>query len=69
MDQVLTPERSRPGRLRRRAPFCTGSARATWTTNWPSRVGARRVFNYGDAPNGGMAGTHLNGSIIAATEF
>ncbi|HEY5334722.1 MAG TPA: hypothetical protein VIJ71_01730, partial [Mycobacteriales bacterium] len=28
------------------------------------------VFNYGDAPaDGGMAGTHLNGSIIAATGF
>jgi hypothetical protein len=26
------------------------------------------VYNYGDAPNdGGMAGQHLNGSIIAAT--
>jgi hypothetical protein len=28
------------------------------------------VYNYGDAPNyGGMSGTHLNGSIIAATGF
>ena len=29
-----------------------------------------RVFNFGDAPNdGGMSGTHLNGSIIAGTGF
>jgi hypothetical protein len=28
------------------------------------------VFAYGDAPNdGSMAGSHLNGSIIAATGF
>ena len=28
------------------------------------------VDHYGDAPNdGGMSGTHLNGSIIAATGF
>ena len=28
------------------------------------------VYNYGDAPNdGGMAGTHLNGFIVAATGF
>jgi len=28
------------------------------------------VFTYGDAPyDGGMSGTHLNGSIIAATGF
>ncbi len=33
-----------------------------------SAVGA--VFTYGDAPNdGSMAGTHLNGSIIAGTGF
>ena len=31
---------------------------------------AGAVFNYGDAPaDGGMTGTHLNGSIIAATGF
>ena len=35
-------------------------------------TGSRRpwasVYNFGDAPNdGGMAGTHLNGAIIAAT--
>ena len=28
------------------------------------------VYNFGDAPDdGGMAGTHLNGAIIAATGF
>jgi DNA-binding beta-propeller fold protein YncE len=32
--------------------------------------GQGAVFSYGDAPNdGSMAGTHLNGSIIAATGF
>ena len=37
-------------------------------------TGSRRpwasVYNFGDAPDdGGMAGTHLNGAIIAATGF
>ena len=32
------------------------------------RLGQGNVFNYGDAPSdGGMTGTHLNGSIIAAS--
>jgi hypothetical protein len=29
-----------------------------------------KVYNFGDAPaDGDMSGTHLNGSIIAATGF
>ncbi len=47
------------------AIFSTSDGGGYWVA---SAVGA--VDPYGDAPNdGGMAGTHLNGSIIAATGF
>ena len=47
------------------AIFATSDGAGYWVS---SALGA--VFNYGDAPNdGGMAGTHLNGAIIAATGF
>jgi Peptidase A4 family len=45
--------------------FSTSDGDGYWVS---SALGA--VFNFGDAPNdGGMSGTHLNGSIIAATGF
>jgi hypothetical protein len=45
--------------------FSTSDGAGYWVS---SALGA--VFNFGDAPNdGGMSGTHLNGSIIAATGF
>ena len=45
------------------AIFATSDGAGYWVA---SALGA--VFNLGDAPNdGGMAGTHLNGSIIAAS--
>jgi hypothetical protein len=47
------------------AIFGTSDGAGYWVS---SALGA--VYNFGDAPNdGGMAGTHLNGSIIAATGF
>jgi hypothetical protein len=47
------------------AIFSTGDGDGYWVG---SATG--EVFAYGDAPyDGGMAGTHLNGSIIAATGF
>ncbi len=47
------------------AIFATSDGGGYWVS---SALGA--VFNYGDAPSdGGMSGTHLNGSIIAATGF
>ena len=47
------------------AIFATSDGAGYWVT---SAQGA--VFDYGDAPDdGGMSGTHLNGSIIAATGF
>lgn len=47
------------------AIFVTTDGAGYWVS---SALGA--VFNFGDAPNdGGMSGTHLNGSIIAATGF
>ena len=71
-------------RLRRRRPtsaVAAGADSAASTRPPPSSppptaagywvaVGHGAVYNFGDAPNdGGMAGTHLNGSIIAATGF
>ncbi len=45
------------------AIFSTSDGAGYWVS---SALGA--VYNFGDAPNdGGMAGTHLNGPIIAAT--
>ncbi len=45
--------------------FGTSDGAGYWVS---SALGA--VYNFGDAPNdGGMAGTHLNGAIIAATGF
>jgi hypothetical protein len=45
--------------------FGTSDGGGYWVS---SGLGA--VYNFGDAPNeGGMAGTHLNGPIIAATGF
>jgi hypothetical protein len=50
------------------------SASAIFTTSggggyWVASTNGE-VFTYGDAPyDGGMSGTHLNGSIIAATRF
>ena len=47
------------------AIFSTSDGAGYWVS---SALGA--VYNFGDAPNdGGMAGTHLNGAIIAATGF
>ena len=47
------------------AIFSTSDGGGYWVS---SALGS--VYNFGDAPNdGGMAGTHLNGSIIAATGF
>ena len=47
------------------AIFATSDGAGYWVS---SALGA--VYNYGDAPNdGGMSGTHLNGSIIAGTGF
>jgi hypothetical protein len=47
------------------AIFVTSDGAGYWVA---SASGA--VYNYGDAPNdGSMAGTHLNGAIIAATGF
>jgi hypothetical protein len=47
------------------AIFATADGGGYWVS---SATGA--VFAYGDAPNdGGMAGTHLNGSIIAGVGF
>ena len=47
------------------AVFSTSDGAGYWIV---SAVGA--VDPYGDAPNdGGMAGTRLNGAIIAATGF
>jgi uncharacterized repeat protein (TIGR02543 family) len=47
------------------AIFATTDGAGYWVS---SALG--EVFNFGDAPNdGGMSGTHLNGSIIAATGF
>jgi hypothetical protein len=47
------------------AIFTTTDGGGYWVS---SALGA--VFNFGDAPNdGGMSGTHLNGSIVAATGF
>jgi hypothetical protein len=47
------------------AIFNTSDGAGYWVS---SALGS--VYNFGDAPNdGGMAGTHLNGSIIAATGF
>ncbi len=47
------------------AIFATSDGGGYWVS---SAAGA--VFNYGDAPaDGDMSGTHLNGSIIAATGF
>ncbi len=47
------------------AIFATSDGGGYWVS---SALGA--VSNFGDAPNdGGMAGTHLNGSIIAASGF
>ena len=47
------------------AIFATSDGAGYWVS---SAVGA--VFNFGDAPtDGDMAGTHLNGSIIAASGF
>jgi hypothetical protein len=45
------------------AIFATSDGGGYWVAN---ATGA--VFTFGDAPNdGGMSGTHLNGSIIAAS--
>ncbi|HEX4433182.1 MAG TPA: G1 family glutamic endopeptidase [Acidimicrobiales bacterium] len=45
--------------------FSTSDGAGYWVS---SALGA--VYNFGDAPNdGGMAGTHLNGPIVAATGF
>jgi len=45
------------------AIFATSDGAGYWVA---SALGA--VYNFGDAPNdGGMAGTHLNGSIIAGS--
>jgi hypothetical protein len=45
--------------------FGTSDGAGYWVS---SGLGA--VYNFGDAPNdGGMAGTHLNGPIVAATGF
>jgi hypothetical protein len=47
------------------AVFSTSDGAGYWVS---SALGS--VYNFGDAPNdGGMAGTHLNGAIIAATGF
>jgi hypothetical protein len=47
------------------AIFSTSDGAGYWVS---SALGS--VYNFGDAPNdGGMAGTHLNGAIIAATGF
>lgn len=47
------------------AIFATAEGSGYWVT---TATGA--VSNFGDAPNdGGLAGTHLNGPIIAATGF
>jgi len=47
------------------AVFSTSSGAGYWVS---SALGS--VYNFGDAPNdGGMAGTQLNGAIIAATGF
>jgi hypothetical protein len=47
------------------AIFATGDGQGYWVT---SATGA--VFAFGDAPNDGdLAGTHLNGAIIAGTGF
>jgi hypothetical protein len=47
------------------AIFATSDGAGNWVS---SALGT--VFNFGSAPNdGGMGGTHLNGSIIAATGF
>ena len=47
------------------AIFATSGGAGYWVS---SALGA--VFNFGDAPSdGGMSGTHLNGSIIAATGY
>ncbi len=47
------------------AVFATSDGGGYWVS---SALGA--VFNFGDAPNdGGMSGTHLNGSIIAGTGY
>jgi len=47
------------------AIFATSDGAGYWVSS-----AAGKVFNFGDAPNDGdMSGTHLNGSIIAATGF
>jgi hypothetical protein len=47
------------------AVFSTSDGAGYWVS---SALGS--VYNFGDAPDdGGMAGTHLNGAIIAATGF
>ena len=47
------------------AIFATSDGAGYWVS---SALGG--VFNFGDAPSdGGMSGTHLNGSIIAATGY
>ena len=57
-----------------RAPSGFNPATAIFTTSdgggyWIASANGT-VNQYGDAPNdGGMSGTHLNGSIIAATGF
>ena len=82
---VLDPSRRRPGlplrrRRQRRLAAHRGLRRAerrdghlqprrTASGYWVSSA-LGSVYNFGDAPNdGGMAGTHLNGAIIAATGF
>jgi hypothetical protein len=47
------------------AIFATADGQGYWVTSADGTV-----FEFGDAPyNGGLAGTHLNGSIIAGTGF